>query len=112
MCYVCETLTSLLKYITKFCHCYNHHYYLAFVALLTPCWGNGTAGGPNVPNYPNHGPQEILNPILESTYEFMESLYAEIVQKFPDNFVHLGMDEVYYACWLVRRVLVHLLMIY
>lgn len=71
----------------------------AFPSLLTPCWGNGTAGGPNVPNYPIHGPREILNPILDSTYEFLESLYAEIAEKFPDSFVHLGMDEVYYDCW-------------
>jgi len=71
----------------------------SFLSLITPCWGNGLDGGPNVPDYPDHGPQEILNPMLEETYSFLGDLYKEIVQVFPDEYVHLGMDEVYHACW-------------
>jgi len=51
--------------------------------------------------YPIHGPQEILNPIIEETYSFLKSLYEEIVRVFPDEYVHLGMDEAYPACWQV-----------
>ena len=68
--------------------------------LLTPCWGQGIEGGPNVPNYPVHGSSETLNIMLESTYDFITELYREIQTTFPEEFVHLGMDEAYDACWL------------
>ncbi|ELT93601.1 hypothetical protein CAPTEDRAFT_180694 [Capitella teleta] len=67
--------------------------------LITPCWGKGLEGGPNVPNFPEHGAEEIVNPMLETTYSFLEELFREIVADFPDEYIHLGMDEVYYACW-------------
>ena len=67
--------------------------------LITPCWGEGEEGGPNVPNYPEHGAREILNPMSEYTYEVLDKLYKELAEDFPDQYVHLGMDEVYYACW-------------
>ncbi|CAD5121848.1 DgyrCDS10315 [Dimorphilus gyrociliatus] len=68
----------------------------SFPELLTPCWGQGR---PDTPNYPHHGPREIINPTLESTFDFMRDLYMEIRDDFPDEYVHLGMDEAYYACW-------------
>jgi N-acetyl-beta-hexosaminidase len=68
--------------------------------LITPCWGKGEAGGPNVPDYPRHGPAEIVNPMLESTYDFLRQFFTEIAEDFPDDYVHLGMDEAYYSCWL------------
>ena len=71
------------------------------VGLLTSCWGDGKNGGPNVPNYPLHGAAEVINPVQEYTYRIMKALYAEIVQDFPDEYVHLGLDEAYHACWLV-----------
>ena len=42
---------------------------------------------------------EILNPINNYTYEFIESLIKEVKEVFSDPFIHLGMDEVYYSCW-------------
>ena len=43
---------------------------------------------------------EILNPIKNFTYEFIENLLKEVKTVFPNEpFIHLGMDEVYYACW-------------
>ena len=29
----------------------------------------------------------------------MKNLYQEVKTLFPDDYIHLGMDEVYYACW-------------
>ena len=74
-----------------------------FAAIITPCWGQNRSGGPNVPEFPIHGAQEILNPMLEATYSFLKSFYEEIVQVFPDEYVHLGMDEAYKACWYVLK---------
>ncbi|CAH1787941.1 unnamed protein product, partial [Owenia fusiformis] len=69
----------------------------AFPDLLTPCWGDGKT--PYTPNYPEHAPAEILNPIQNYTYDFLRTFFSEIVDVFPDPFKHMGMDEVYYACW-------------
>ena len=76
---------------------------LTLSELITPCWGDGVTGGPSVPNFPIHGAAEIMNPMSEFTYDFLEELYTEITEDFPDEYVHLGMDEVYYACWLVSH---------
>ena len=67
-----------------------------FTDLLTPCWENGR---PGVLKYNSHGEYEIVNPTLNSTYRFLGELLREIVDVFPDNFIHLGMDEAYHACW-------------
>lgn len=42
------------------------------------------------------GPMNPTNPAL---YEFLRNLFAEIVQVFPDQYVHLGGDEVPFDCW-------------
>jgi len=70
----------------------------AFPSLLTPCYGAGK-DRPNTANYPQHSESEILNPLNEETYSFMKNLYQEVKTLFPDDYIHLGMDEVYYACW-------------
>lgn len=54
-----------------------------------------------MPNYPVHGPAEILNPIEDYTYNVLAAIYADITNTFPGSYVHLGLDEAYYACWLV-----------
>ena len=59
--------------------------------LRTPCYTGGHQDG-------FYGP---INPILNSTYTFMEKLYREILEVFPETHVHLGGDEVPYECWSV-----------
>ncbi|XP_013774138.1 beta-hexosaminidase subunit alpha-like [Limulus polyphemus] len=69
----------------------------AFPHLITPCYGDGE--NPYTPNHPEHAEAEMLNPIQDNTYEFVKELVSEIKDVFVDDYIHLGMDEVYYACW-------------
>lgn len=40
-----------------------------------------------------------VNPILDSTYEFMANFFGEVASVFPDDYLHLGGDELSYDCW-------------
>ena len=52
-----------------------------------------------MPKWGEHADMETVNPSQEYTYDVMASLWAEVVDVFPDEFVHLGLDEAYYRCW-------------
>ncbi|XP_032675965.1 beta-hexosaminidase subunit beta-like [Odontomachus brunneus] len=63
---------------------------LAYPELLTACYdSNGKLNG-------KLGP---MNPTRPALYEFVRNLFSEIVQVFPDQYVHLGGDEVPFDCW-------------
>ncbi|KAJ6649281.1 Beta-hexosaminidase subunit beta [Pseudolycoriella hygida] len=40
-----------------------------------------------------------INPTVNASYEFMQKLLREVVDVFPDNYVHIGGDEVGFECW-------------
>uniref|UniRef100_A0A4W2G797 Beta-hexosaminidase n=1 Tax=Bos indicus x Bos taurus TaxID=30522 RepID=A0A4W2G797_BOBOX len=63
--------------------------------LLTPCYHAREPSG-------TFGP---INPILNSTYSFLSKLFKEISTVFPDEFIHLGGDEVNFNCWYENLVL-------
>lgn len=40
-----------------------------------------------------------MDPTKPFTYEFLNDLFKEISEVFPEQYVHLGGDEVEYECW-------------
>ncbi|CAN8018678.1 unnamed protein product [Ixodes persulcatus] len=68
----------------------------AFPNILTHCYKNGKR---DTPDYPEHAARENLDPTNPQTYRVMTNIFREIRNVFKDEYIHLGMDEVYYACW-------------
>ncbi|PVD22181.1 hypothetical protein C0Q70_17986 [Pomacea canaliculata] len=64
--------------------------------LLTPCWKDGR---PGTADYGNHSEYENFDPTKETTFEFLGEFMAEVADVFPDQFLHVGMDEAHYMCW-------------
>jgi len=67
-----------------------------FPQFITVCWKDGK---PYQAIYSIQGEAEILNPTLEGLYPVLKNIIAEFKEVFPDEYIHLGNDEVYYDCW-------------
>ncbi|ETN84645.1 hypothetical protein NECAME_17065 [Necator americanus] len=66
--------------------------------LLTECFDS--AGKPT--NLPN-----LIDPSNEENFKFLEEFLNEVVETFPDEFLHLGGDEIedfIVECWKVASV--------
>lgn len=40
-----------------------------------------------------------INPIKSTSYEFLERFFKDVIQLFPDKYIHVGGDEVGFECW-------------
>lgn len=58
--------------------------------LLTQCY----SGSSPVKGY--LGP---IDPVHNSSYRFLKTLFGEILNVFKDEYMHLGGDEVPLGCW-------------
>jgi hexosaminidase len=57
---------------------------------------------PHAPkNYGDGCGDDPFDPIRDSTYNLLSGFLGEMAERFPDNFVHLGGDELSYReqCW-------------
>jgi len=59
--------------------------------LLTECYDTNSSK----PNG-KYGP---IDPSREENYSFLSELFKEVSLRFPDQYLHLGGDEVPYDCW-------------
>ncbi len=64
---------------------------------------NLTCSGKVVPIYPNGKFYKLednnLNPCSDSTYLFVDKVFTEIAQLFPDPYIHIGGDEAFKGFW-------------
>nr|XP_037285324.1 beta-hexosaminidase subunit alpha-like [Rhipicephalus microplus]XP_037285325.1 beta-hexosaminidase subunit alpha-like [Rhipicephalus microplus] len=61
----------------------------AFPNLLTTCYKGTKPSG-------KLGP---IDPSTNATYDFLKALFSEVAGVFPDQYIHLGGDEVSFDCW-------------
>jgi len=57
------------------------------------------ASGPGPYKVDPGGPDAIIDPTKESTYKFIDEFLGEMSRLFPDDYVHIGGDEVSGAQW-------------
>lgn len=46
-----------------------------------------------------------MNPIHPLVYQSLRNLFTEVVRVFPDQYLHLGGDEVPFDCWASNPVI-------
>ncbi|KAL3181445.1 hypothetical protein MRX96_036920 [Rhipicephalus microplus] len=62
----------------------------AYPELLTTCYEGGVPNG-------RLGP---IDPTRNQTYAFLAHFFAEVARVFPEQYLHLGGDEVDFLCWI------------
>ena len=59
--------------------------------LLTQCYDKD--------HKPKLGIWGVLDPSQEATFEVLQKLFLELSRRFPEQYLHLGGDEVDFSCW-------------
>jgi len=62
---------------------------VGYPELLTPCYDNGKPTGKRY----------AVNPIRNESYTFVSNVFKEARGLWFDDYVHVGGDEVSFACW-------------
>ncbi|KAI1304973.1 Beta-hexosaminidase subunit beta [Halotydeus destructor] len=70
-------------------------------------WGKGVEGllidcqdSNSIQESKNTGVKvKLIDPTKETTYDFLEQFFAEVVSIFPEQLLHLGGDEAVLDCW-------------
>lgn len=58
--------------------------------LLTQCYEK---------NKPVSGSYGAMDPSKQGTFDFVQKFFTEVAKRFPEDFFHLGGDEVETKCW-------------
>ena len=66
--------------------------------LLSQCY-EGTFWSFIISNEKPNGKYGPIDPTKTETYTFLIELFSEISQIFPDEYIHVGGDEVDFSCW-------------
>jgi len=62
---------------------------VGYPQMVTQCYSNGKPNGETGP----------LDPTNNETFFLLAKLYNEIASVFPDDYIHVGGDEVSFDCW-------------
>lgn len=66
------------------------------VLCMDKQWHYSYPDGSRISGGPNSG---AFNPALQSTHDFIKTLYKDIDSIFGSDMIHFGGDEVILSCW-------------
>ena len=65
-----------------------------------PCRRSRDPGETGAYHSVHHYPNNALNPAIEATYSFLETVFGTVADLFPSPLIHVGGDEVAKGAWL------------